>query len=137
MTEEEKQKLPQSFRDNFGRFRAGCTEAARNAGAKGHEVQAERRERERVFVEDLKLVLAAKMFPTMENVHEKMELPGDTKDQRMATVIGLVRKAQQGDVAAQKMIWTALGEYIETSNVNINNRSDYSGLVLGDDSFAQ
>lgn len=121
MTDEEKAKLPEAFRKNMGRFRSLATEELREIVNKGGDATAEKTKRERTFVEDLKLVMSAKMLPAMENVHGNMGLPDDTKDQRMGVVMGLVRKAQSGDVAAQKMIWDALKEYTETKNVKIES----------------
>jgi len=115
-----KKKYSKEFEANKGRIRRLSTEEQRKIAKKGSDAHAEKCKRERNFIEDLKIVLKGKMLPAMQNVHSTMELPEDTKDTRMGLVMGLVRKAMSGDVAAQKMIWDALKEYTETQNINVS-----------------
>jgi len=127
MTEEEKAKLPEAFRENFGRIRELPTEVAREMSAKGNESKAEKERQITLMREALRLelgesallLLNAEMLEGLRAVFSKFNLPIEKGTNLMGILMGLMKRAQQGDPTAAKAFFEIAGIFTETKNLNI------------------
>lgn len=137
MTEEEKARLPEAFRENFGRFRGLTTEEAREIGKKGGDAWAEKERRikeaqeamRRELQEDSLMLLDADMLEGVRSVFEKFNLPAEKGTNLMGVLMGQMKKAQSGDPTAAKFLFEVAGIFTETKNVNFT--TDRSSMLLG------
>lgn len=123
MTDEEKAKLPESFRKNMGRLRTTDTEVVREMTEKGRKTQAENRERAKTAQEIAKAIDAMPM--TAETIKEISARLGIDEDfiknltQGEAKALAVNKRILSTGSVKDWIEWLKIkGEYTETLKVD-------------------
>lgn len=118
MTEEEKAKLPEAFRNRWKKLSERSKDEAREAGRNGGIASVQSRKEKKEFRELLAMVDEMPMkAPSFAEGLRQLGIPEEVianLDQKLAKVFALQRRCLSGDPQAIKLWLEQIGEHVDT-----------------------
>ena len=123
------EKMSPEFKANMGRLSKLNTDGTRTLASEAGEKSVEARRETASMKVYLEMIAESPLLPSFEEVHQLWQLPDESKNNKMALAMALFKAAIQGNVKAIELILRIMGEYEETSNINL--RQQFGRMVLG------